>query len=164
MLLDLHKIIEVPGGKVSFTCEPDLADLDFDGIEGFYEPLKAVGQVVNRAGALILTAELTAGLDCVCARCLKRFRREYSLNTEAVLSAEEPENEDTDMYLLDGDCIDTDEVILTAFVLSLDQRQLCSDACKGLCPRCGKNLNDGPCACKAESDPRLAVLGQLLEE
>ncbi len=164
MLLDLHKIIEIPGGKVSFDCTPEAADLDFDGIEGFYAPLKAVGKVENHAGALILTAELTAGLDCVCARCLKRFRRAYSLNTEAVLSATELENEDSDIYLLEGDCIDTDEVILTAFVLSLDQRQLCSEDCKGLCPRCGKNLNDGPCDCRAESDPRLAVLGQLLEQ
>ena len=36
--------------------------------------------------------------------------------------------------------------------------------CKGLCERCGANLNDGPCGCKATADPRLAVLEQLLDK
>ena len=40
---------------------------------------------------------------------------------------------------------------------------LCSEDCKGLCPRCGADLNLGPCSCKKETDPRLAVLAKLLE-
>ena len=45
----------------------------------------------------------------------------------------------------------------------MDTKTLCSEDCKGLCPRCGANLNDGPCGCKREVDPRLAVLAKLLE-
>ena len=41
---------------------------------------------------------------------------------------------------------------------------LCSEDCKGLCAVCGKNLNEGPCDCKPEPDPRLAVLAQLLKD
>ena len=164
MLLNLKKVIDTPGGRITFADEPDLGDMEFDGILGFNEPLRAEGAVENHTGALILRAELTADLRCVCARCLKEFDRPYRLSTEAVLSETEPEDEDSEIYLLSGDCIDTDEIAVTAFVLSLDQRQLCSEDCKGICPRCGKNLNDGPCSCRAESDPRLAVLGQLLEE
>ena len=48
-------------------------------------------------------------------------------------------------------------------VLDLDERLLCREDCKGLCDKCGADLNEGPCSCKAEIDPRLAVLGQLLE-
>lgn len=75
------------------------------------------------------------------------------------------QNEDNpDIFLLEGDYIDVDEVTVTAFVLNMEQRFLCSEDCKGLCDKCGKNLNEGPCDCKAETDPRLAVLGQLLEK
>ncbi len=166
MRLDLKKLIGSPGTQIPFSTTPDLSEYEFDGIIGFPEPLTAAGTVTNHAGALVLRAELHAALRCVCARCLKEFDRPYVLETEAALCETEPEDADTDMdiYLLDGDCIDTDEIVVTAFVLSLDQRQLCSEDCRGICPRCGKNLNDGPCDCRAESDPRLAVLGQLLEE
>ena len=49
-------------------------------------------------------------------------------------------------------------------VLELPLRYLCKPDCKGLCCRCGKNLNDGPCGCQKEIDPRLAALRQLLDK
>ena len=48
-------------------------------------------------------------------------------------------------------------------MLNLDSKLLCREDCKGLCSRCGKNLNLGPCDCRKEPDPRLAALAQLLE-
>ena len=48
------------------------------------------------------------------------------------------------------------------FVLALPVRPLCKPDCKGLCPDCGKNLNEGPCSCvRDEGDPRLAALRGL---
>ena len=50
-------------------------------------------------------------------------------------------------------------------VLDMDTKTLCSEDCKGLCPRCGADLNQGPCSCaKKDVDPRLAVLAKLLEK
>ncbi len=46
----------------------------------------------------------------------------------------------------------------------LDGKPLCKEDCKGLCPTCGKDLNEGPCGCKKELDPRLAVLAKLLDK
>ena len=48
------------------------------------------------------------------------------------------------------------------FVLALPVRPLCKPDCKGLCPDCGKNLNEGSCSCvRDEGDPRLAALRGL---
>lgn len=164
MRLNLREIINMPGGKVGFDYEPDISDLEFDGVVRFTKPLRAEGTIVNEAGVLILRADLTAELICQCARCLREFEHSFTLHTEAIL-AEEVQNEDNpDIFLLEGDYIDVDEVTVTAFVLNMEQRFLCSEDCKGLCDKCGKNLNEGPCDCKAETDPRLAVLGQLLEK
>ena len=55
------------------------------------------------------------------------------------------------------------DVLETSFILNTDSLFLCRDDCKGLCPRCGADLNEGPCGCKPEKDPRLAVLEQLLD-
>jgi uncharacterized protein len=57
-----------------------------------------------------------------------------------------------------------DEVLTTLFILDMDTKFLCREDCAGLCPQCGKNLNDGPCGCKKPRDPRMAVLEQLLDD
>ena len=85
------------------------------------------------------------------------------LKVTAVIKDEETEEDSADTFYLDGNLADVDEIIVNAFVLGTEERFLCREDCKGLCPKCGADLNDGPCNCKAEIDPRLAVLGQLLE-
>ncbi|MCL2222616.1 MAG: DUF177 domain-containing protein, partial [Oscillospiraceae bacterium] len=72
--------------------------------------------------------------------------------------------ENPDGYFLQGDKVDAGEIILTEFILDMDDRQLCSEDCKGLCQKCGVDLNTKPCNCKKDIDPRLAVLSQLLDK
>jgi len=164
MRLNLHDIIDDPGQELFFDYEPDISDMSFDSISGFSRSPRAVGSVCNTAGVLQLRADVTAAADCICARCLKEFVLEISLPVSAVLAEEIFDEDNTDIYLLDGEYIDLDEVVITTLVLGMEQRYLCSEDCRGICPKCGKNLNEGPCSCGADSDPRLAVLGQLLEK
>ena len=164
MRLDLHEIINIPGRAVSFDYCPDISDMSFDSVLEFTEPLRACGSIKNIAGVLTLTADLTADLMCQCARCLKEFPKHIAFTTEAIIADELQDEDNPDIFLLDGDYIDVDEVIVTAFVLNMEQRFLCSEDCKGLCEKCGKNLNDGACDCAPEADPRLAALRQLLEK
>ena len=80
------------------------------------------------------------------------------------LLAEELQNEEADeIVLLENGEVDVGELARTAFILGMDTKTLCSEDCKGLCSRCGANLNLGPCSCEKEIDPRLAVLAKLLE-
>ena len=74
------------------------------------------------------------------------------------------EQENDDILLLEGDEVDLDELVRVEFILHMDSKTLCSENCKGLCPRCGADLNLGPCSCKKETDPRLAVLAKLLDK
>ena len=65
--------------------------------------------------------------------------------------AEELQNEDNDdIVLLESGRVDAGELARTALILGMDTKTLCSEDCKGLCPRCGANLNDGPCGCKGK--------------
>ena len=161
MLLDLHEIIGVPGGKVTFEYEPDLSDAILGSVVRIKQPSRAAGNVTNRAGALTFSAIVDAICVCVCARCLKEFEYPVHQQITAYLTEGGEDGEDPDSYLLQGDMVDADEIVLTEFILELDQRNLCSESCAGLCERCGADLNEGPCGCSSEIDPRLAVLGQL---
>ena len=163
MRLDLHEIINIPGKHVAFDYSPDRTELTYGSVLEVRPNTRAVGEIRNVAGVLTLTADVEADMHCVCARCLKEFDKHLALHTQAVIADPEDVPEDSDAYFLDGNYADVDEILYTALVLDLDERLLCREDCKGLCDKCGADLNEGPCSCKAEIDPRLAVLGQLLE-
>ena len=164
MKLDLREIVGVPGAAVDFDYGPDLADCSVEGAFEVLPGANARGFVKNSAGALTLQGVLVADLKCCCARCLKEFSKHIELDVDAPLADDLQDEDNPDIFLLEGDSVDLDEVFRTAFTFHMPQRLLCFEDCKGLCDRCGKNLNDGPCSCTAEADPRLAVLRQLLEK
>ena len=62
------------------------------------------------------------------------------------------------------DEVDLADLARTAFILDMDTTALCSEDCQGLCPGCGVNLNEEPCRCKKQVDPRLAALAKLLQD
>lgn len=166
MLLRLSKIIETPNSVAPFETSLDLHEMQFGGSCPVQEPVLAKGAVRNTAGVLLLEAELTTVLHGVCDRCASDFVRPISYPVRAVLTTELENEDEADewTFLLEDDTADLDEILTTAFVLNMDSKLLCKPDCKGLCFRCGKNLNDGPCSCRPEADPRLAVLGQLLKD
>ena len=166
MLLGLSKIIDCPGATVPFSTSVDLSDLCFGVSYPVSEPVKAEGMVRNTAGVLVMTGEITTCIHGTCDRCATAFDREINLPIDVVLVTEmaNEENEDEWVFPLEGDSADLDDIVRTVFVLNLDSKLLCNEDCKGLCHRCGKNLNDGPCNCQKELDPRFAALKQLLEK
>ncbi|MBR4308220.1 MAG: DUF177 domain-containing protein [Oscillospiraceae bacterium] len=166
MLLALSTIIRTPDSALPFETSLDLSGLEFGGSYPVTEPVRAEGIVRNVAGVLVLTAQVSTILHGSCDRCATDFQREVSYDVEAVLTRKLENEDEADewTFLLENDHADLDDILTTAFVLNMDSKLLCKPDCKGLCFRCGKNLNDGACDCRPESDPRLAVLGQLLKD
>ena len=166
MLLGLSKIIECPGASVPFSTSIDLSDLQFGTCYPVSEGVEAEGIVRNTAGVLMMTGSIRTCLHGVCDRCASPFDREVRLPLDVVLVTElaDEDHEDERVFPLEGDSADLEDIIRTVFVLNMDSKLLCKEDCKGLCHRCGKNLNDGPCNCQKELDPRFAALKQLLEK
>ena len=166
MLLGLSKIIDCPGASVSFSVSIDLSDLLYGETYPVSEPVLAEGAVRNTAGVLVMTGSLHTTIHGVCDRCAADFDRfvEFPLDVVLVTELSNEENEDEWVFPLEGDSADLEDIIRTVFVLNLDSKLLCKEDCKGLCCRCGKNLNLGPCGCQKELDPRFAALRQLLNK
>lgn len=116
------------------------------------------------------TVRTTLELDC--SRCLEGFRVPveaafdvaYLPATIDPQGAGEREVEENDLdtaFYRDG-VIDLSELVREQLFLALPMKPLCSEACRGLCPDCGTNLNTGSCSCAREwEDPRLAPLKAL---
>ena len=164
MWLDLSKIIEMPGARQPFRVTLDPERLSDPAISRFKLPPEAQGEVVNTAGLLSLRGTLKADMTCVCDRCGTVYDREKVMTLEVPLAADVEGEASPEVFVLEGDGIALDDVLETCFVLDMEQKSLCRADCQGLCPQCGKNLNEGPCGCKKEVDPRLAALASLLED
>ena len=163
MVIDVRPILHTPGKRLDFQFELDLSDLEFDGGRPVSRPVAVEGEVRNTADLLELDLTARTTLDAVCDRCGKEFPLEKEIPYGCML-AEELQNEESDeIVLLEDGKVDAGDLARTAFILGMDSKILCSEDCKGLCPRCGADLNLGPCSCKREPDPRLAALASLLE-
>ena len=163
MRLDLRDIINTPDAEKAFQLQVDLSDLDFFGRKPITQPVRAEGRVTNHAGALVLEGTARSVLDLACDRCGKEFSREKVVALDSLVAHELEDDENDEIILLEGTELDLDEVVTTAYILAMDTKNLCSDDCKGLCAKCGVDLNVEPCRCKPDVDPRLAALAQLLD-
>lgn len=164
MRLNLKDVICSPGAVLPFAFQLDLSQLEFGGRRPVTEPVAVTGEVRNMAGALVLNATARTVLSLVCDRCAKPFTREKTVEYETLLADQlAGEADQEDIVLLEGDELDAGKLLTDTFILDLDTKNLCSEDCKGLCPGCGVDLNEAPCRCQKEVDPRLAVLGKFFE-
>jgi uncharacterized protein len=106
---------------------------------------------------------LRATLPAECDRCLTPLSQPISSRI-AELFIYPPENAPEGAATVGDDFhLDLAPWVREDMLLSLPLQKVCRPECKGLCPACGQNWNDGPCNCQDEvGDPRLAVLKNLL--
>ena len=164
MRLDLRDIIHTPGASRDFAWELDLSQVTLYGEKPFDHPIHVSGSVRNMAGALQLEGRAVSELDTHCDRCLKPITVELDVPVVTLLAEELEDEESDEIVLLENGTADLEEIFSTACILALDGKHLCAETCKGLCGACGADLNEGPCGCKKELDPRLAVLAKLLDK
>ncbi len=158
MILELEAIFNVENSEKSFDYGFDIDD------DGFDSPIRVSGRVRNNTGIVSLSAEARYSYSTRCAKCAKPLKSDRSVKIEHYLISH-LNDEDNDLFILVEDMrLDLDELVREDIFLSMPTRFLCSKNCKGLCPICGADLNEGSCNCKAPIDPRLEALRALLDE
>lgn len=167
MKIDLSPILAGAKNSVDFSYplspNPEQAP---PGV-AFPKPFEVSGKITNNAGYMALSVQADVAYQTECARCLKLVDGALAVafnRTIALPDMLEGENDD-DYAVIEENAVDIDIPLLEEILLSIPSKILCSENCKGLCPKCGKDLNAGPCSCgDKEIDPRLAVLAKLLED
>jgi len=151
MILDLKQIFEGRKQLLEFDTEITESVLaEKEPYMTFASPVSIKGSVRSRAGVISLDMTVTAVLDQMCDRCMKALVREYSFTPShtlvTALENEDEEGYEYDDYVACPDkTLDVSELALTDLKLGLPTKILCKEDCKGLCPKCGKDLNDGAC-------------------
>jgi len=134
----------------------------------------AHGRGVQDINDIRLRAHYAAGFEVLCARCLEPVQvplagdfdlifRPSAAETESGEHAITPDETEIGYYQDSGLLLE--DVVREQVLLSLPSRTLCTADCKGLCPRCGQNLNQAKCSCDAApADVRWNALAGLAEK
>jgi len=121
------------------------------------------------AGGLIeVSGRLTGRIRLSCSRCLTPLEETYEIPYEEtfkpVPEGREDKEEDADIVPFSGSRLELRPYLESELLLHLPLAPLCDEACRGLCPECGQNLNERECGCRRERiDPRLEALRKLLD-
>lgn len=163
MILNLKKIFADQDGFLSFDYEMNLSATKVGNSYPFVSPVRVKGTVASRDGFAQLEGTATFDFSIPCDRCARQTDKHYDQTFSHILVLS-LENEEDDRYVeIHNDQLELDTLVREDILLALPTKFLCKKDCKGLCPKCGKNLNDGPCGCSAkETDPRLDVLKNLI--
>ena len=164
MIIDLKHIFVTDNSSLPIKYALDLSDVDYMGEYPLKKPVSMKGKISNSASLVRLEAQISFEFDASCDRCGTRTARTHTLKVSKSL-ATSIEGEDSDTIITVPDMkLDLDELLYTETVTNLPMKHLCKEDCKGVCSKCGKDLNTGKCDCpEKEIDPRLSVLAQLLE-
>ncbi|OAB43380.1 YceD family protein [Paenibacillus glacialis] len=113
--------------------------------------------------------KLTGQVDMACSRCLTEVPKQLYIPFHEVFKlvkkqSEEIQDEDSDTIYVDDDMVDLIPFVEEAFLMHLPQISYCKASCKGLCQKCGSDLNESACNCDTKVvDPRLAALKDFFE-
>lgn len=165
MQLDVARLKRSPGDSARYSLAVDLPPLDFSGEDIVFDgPVKAELVVSNNGKVMAVEGMAEGKLELSCSRCLKHFSFDFKVPVDEKYSlAQEGEKEEIQTFA--GDFIDITPEVLNSILLALPMKAVCSEGCKGLCPVCGANLNQGRCGCATEDiDLRFSVLKELLEK
>ncbi|MFC1859950.1 DUF177 domain-containing protein [Thermodesulfobacteriota bacterium] len=150
---------------------PVLGEIRAAGEAEFISPIKMKLSVRLVSAIVEIEGTLQTSLRIPCSRCLNGFeiplQHSFALTYTQDVSEAKPvagaeieiTEYETGLIPYRGKEISLREGIQEQLVLALPLRPLCTASCKGLCPRCGANLNEGECGCdRSAVDSRFAVL------
>lgn len=165
MILDLKRIFATENSVLPIEHSLDMSDVDFFGNYPLKTPIKISGSISNKASVVSLVLTIQYEFSAPCDRCGVDAAHNHIVIVDKLLATAIERQESDTIITVPDMKFDVDEFVYSEVILDLPSKHLCNDDCKGICFKCGKNLNEGECGCSTkEVDPRLAKLMELLDD
>ena len=145
MVLDIEKALENAGAIFHADLSEEISSENLPTDCEFADAVKLSVDYTITDDGLLIWGKLAASIKASCARCLNEII--YPVEAELSEVYKEHSADEDDAYPFEGEQVVLDKMVTDQILLKLPVRFLCSEDCKGLCPICGKNLNDGDCNC-----------------
>jgi uncharacterized protein len=152
----------------SHSYAPGEVELEDEGAR-LVSDAEVQGSASRKGEEVRVRGSIKTEVELLCDRCAAPVRTPLEVEFDArfipqAAAADGTDNvellaEDLGLAAYEGDAVDVDELVREQITLALPLRNLCREDCKGLCPKCGADLNAGQCSCEqGERDPRWAAL------
>jgi uncharacterized protein len=175
MIYNVAQLLKAPVGTVQRVELDDADELVLADDEAVLAgPISGEAKLHRTNQGIFADGWVRVPVELECTRCLKHFtatleyplREQYYPTIDVNTGMPVPPPDDELAFPIDRNhLLDLREAIRQGLVLALPTKALCDENCAGLCPQCGKDLNEGPCDCEPEPvEDRFAELRQLLEQ
>lgn len=170
MKINVANLADRPGEEIPFKFTTTAGEIDaIADTYSFEGDIVVRGVYVHTGRCYRFTGQISCTKSFVCDRCLEPsslqqvhdFNEEFQRGSEPVSGGEKAKI----VNYFDGDVIDLSPVVRDVLLSDQPLNNICNADCRGLCLKCGANLNHGDCGCdRTVIDPRLAALQQLLKQ
>ena len=144
-------IRELQRGPVETAGTIAVADPLFEGLDlSLAEPLVVSGRLeATGRGDYYWRGRFAGSANATCRRCLREFVVPVEASVDALFSSDPDLQDDPSVYPLSEPLVQVDvtEAVREELGLTMSGYPLCREDCAGLCPKCGADLNQGPCGC-----------------
>lgn len=162
--VELEPVFNNNGAVLPVEFDMSLSCVDM-GISGITDgTIHVAGVIKNSTDIVVFSAKAEFTLFLSCDRCACEFKRHFSVPIMHTFVTELNDENNDNFIVIDGFHYDIEPVVREDILLAMPTKILCRDDCAGVCHRCGKNLNDGPCECTKEFDHRWDALSEFADE
>jgi DUF177 domain-containing protein len=168
MDMNVSQLLRDPIGSTRNFEIDETIDIAGDGKS---HKIKGKCNLLRTQRSILVKCSLNTEVELTCSRCLSKFRQplrikfeeEFLPTIDAQSGTPLSPPEDSGAFTIDEQhTLDLTEAVRQYILLAIPMKALCKKDCAGLCPKCGKNLNEGKCNCPQDDiDPRWLKLAEL---
>lgn len=163
LVINISRLSE---GIHNYHLNIESSSLDLD--ERFNDDIDLDVVLDKTSTQILLKTEIDTNGNFECDRCLTHFSHHiHTAYTLMYLYQAQDFALENEIQIINKDTvyIDITDDVRQYILLAIPIKLLCKEDCKGLCPRCGKNLNEGNCNCEIDTiDPRWEALSKLMKK
>ncbi len=171
MQINLSELFTVEGKAKQYACQ---LEMDWyqapDGLWGVTEKSPVVLTITNQGNKVFtVVGKASLMLEIPCSRCMDPVRVPFELEIDEKVDMNQTQETRVrsldEQFFVKGYYLDVDQLVGNELALNLPMKVLCREDCKGICNRCGTNLNYGTCDCDTRSlDPRMSVIQDIFQQ
>lgn len=165
MKIDLTELFNNSVKEIPVEQSFDFSDFVYSTYTPIKNGVKVKGRLFTKADIVYLSLNISFDFYGYCDRCAEDVKKTFSFDIDKIIVEKLQNEQDSDRFIVvKNRTLDLEQLVNEEVSLSLPTKILCKDDCKGLCAKCGANLNVESCNCKKDIDPRMEALLQLLDE
>ena len=158
--VDVRDLVDRPGSYRTVHVEEPMEGLETELARIPPDlPVEAELLMESVVEGILASGPVTGTMRYSCARCLKPFDATFEVEVQELFVKEVTAGEDE--YPLQEGIVDVEPLLRDVVVGAMPFAPLCRPECRGLCSRCGADLNAGPCSCEPEPDTRWSILSEI---